>query len=51
MSASFSAAAARLTALAEIVAQARIAELKLRRRDPAASWRQAALLWPRFTKG
>jgi len=51
MSASFSAATLRLTALAETIAQARIAELKLERRDPAARWRKASLLWPQFTKG
>lgn len=51
MSASFSAAALRLTAFAEMIAQARIEELRLERRDPAARWRKASLLWPQFTKG
>jgi len=51
MSASFTAAALRLTAFAETIAQARIEELRLERRNPAARWRKASVLWPQFTKG
>jgi len=51
MSTSFAEVAARLTALAETIAAARASELTLERRDPAARWRRASLLWPRFTKG
>ena len=51
MSGSFAEAAARLLAQAEIIAAARIAEVKLTTTDPAAGWRKARLLWPRFTQG
>ena len=51
MSTSFAEVAARLTALAETIAAERASELTLERRDPAARWRRASLLWPRFTKG
>lgn len=51
MSTGFAAAALRLTAFAEAIAQARVEELRLERRDPAARWRKASLLWPQFTKG
>lgn len=47
----FAALAASLIAQAEALAAARLAELRLLRTDPAARWRQAKLLWPRFTQG
>jgi hypothetical protein len=51
MNASFAAVALRLTDFAQAIARARIEELRLERRDPAARWRKASLLWPLFTKG
>ena len=47
----FAALAAQLLASAEAIAAARMAELRLARTDPASRWRQARLLWPRFTQG
>ena len=47
----FAALAERLLASAEAIAAAKITELQLARTDPAARWRKAALLWPRFTQG
>ena len=47
----FAALAALLLASAEAIAAAKIAERQLARTDPAARWRKAALLWPRFTQG
>ena len=49
MTAQFAQLAAQLLAQAEILAAARAEELRLARTDPAARWRQASLLWPRFT--
>lgn len=43
--------AARLIERARTLAEARLAERRLARTDPAARWRRAALLWPTFTKG
>lgn len=51
MSGSFAEVAARLLAQAEAMAAAKAEELKLARTDPAARWRKAELLWPRFTQG
>ena len=51
MSGSFAEVAARLLAQAETLAAAHLEELKLARTDPAARWRKASLLWPRFTQG
>lgn len=51
MSGSFAEVATRLLAQAETLAAARLEELKLARADPAARWRKASLLWPRFTQG
>lgn len=51
MSGRFDAVAARLIAASQSIAAARVEELRLQRRDPAARWRLPALLWPRFTKG
>lgn len=47
----FAALSAQLLASAETIAAARIAELQLAHTDPAARWRNARLLWPRFTQG
>ena len=49
MTSQFAQVAAQLLAQAEILAAARAEELRLIRTDPAARWRQAGLLWPRFT--
>lgn len=43
--------AARLIERARQLAAARAAALRLVQADPAARWRQPALLWPLFTKG
>ena len=51
MTTQFADLAAQLVAQAKIIAAARADELRLTRTDPAARWRQASLLWPRFTKG
>ena len=51
MSGSFAELAAQLLAQAEVLAAAKAEELKLARTDPAARWRTASLLWPRFTQG
>ena len=48
MTSQFAELAAQLLAQAEILAAARAEELRLTRTDPAARWRQASLLWPRF---
>ncbi len=42
---------ASVEAAARRLAEARFAELKLARRDPARRWRSAGLVWPLFTKG
>ena len=44
----FEVVAARLIAAAQTIAAARIKEQRLQRTDPAARWRKASLLWPRF---
>ena len=46
----FADTAARLQAQAELIGAARVQERRLARTDPAARWRQAHLLWPRFTQ-
>ncbi|WP_309621274.1 hypothetical protein [Novosphingobium sp.] len=51
MSDPFASAAARLRAAAEVIAAARYEQAQLAARDPAAAWRRASLVWPRFTKG
>ena len=51
MTNSFDQLAGQLVARAQAIATARTEELRLARTDPAARWRQAALLWPRFTEG
>lgn len=48
MSDRFDALGARLIAAAQAVAAAHIEERRLLRTDPAARWRKASLLWPRF---
>lgn len=47
----FAGFAARLQAQAELIGSAHAEESRLARTDPAARWRQAKLLWPRFTQG
>lgn len=42
---------ASLEAAASKLAEARVAELALARRDPARRWRSPRLVWPLFTKG
>lgn len=42
---------ARLTMQARLLAEAALAKRITARRDPAARWRSARLLWPLFTKG
>lgn len=44
----FDAVGARLIAAAQAIAAAHIAQQRLQRTDPAARWRKASLLWPRF---
>ena len=51
MTSPFAQVEARLLAQAERLAAARTEERKLARTDPAARWRRASLLWPRFTQG
>ena len=51
MTGQFAELAAWLLSQAEALAAARAEELRLARTDPAARWRQASLLWPRFTEG
>lgn len=51
MTSQFAGLAGWLQAQAETLAAARAEELRLVRSNPAARWRQASLLWPRFTKG
>ena len=48
MTTSFADFAALLQAQAELIGAARAQERNLARTDPAARWRQANLLWPRF---
>ena len=43
--------AARLTARAQALAQARATQASLARKADPARWRRAALLWPLFTQG
>lgn len=47
----FTPIAARLIEQARSIAEARAAERRLERTDPAQRWHRAALLWPLFTKG
>lgn len=51
MSNPFAQVAAQLLAQAEVLSAARAEDLKLARTDPAARWRKANLLWPRFSQG
>ena len=51
MTSQFAQLAAQLMAQAQAIAAARIEELRLARTDPAARWRKASLLWPRFAQG
>ena len=50
MSDPFASAAAKLRAAAQIVAAARQDQAQLAAQDPAAAWRRASLIWPRFAK-
>lgn len=47
----FDGLAARLIENARLIGEARAAERRLARQDPAARWRRSGLLWPLFTKG
>jgi hypothetical protein len=47
----FQALAARLIEKARVLGEARAAERRLARSDPAARWRRPGLVWPLFTKG
>lgn len=47
----FVALAARLTPKAEVIANARRATAATKRRDEAAHWRNASLVWPLFGQG
>ena len=47
----FEALAARLIEKARLLGEARVAERRLARSDPAARWRRPGLVWPLFTKG
>ena len=49
--ASFDVLLARLIASAKALAEASAANRSLAQSDPAARWRNPALLWPLFTKG
>ncbi len=51
MTTQFTQLAVQLLAQAGAIAAARIEELRSARTDPAARWRKASLLWPRFTQG
>lgn len=51
MTSLFAEFAARLQTQAELIGAARAQERQLARTDPAARWRRAKLLWPRFTQG
>ena len=51
MTSLFAEFAARLQTQAELIGAARAQERQLARTDPAARWRGAKLLWPRFTQG
>lgn len=47
----FEGLAARLIDKARLLGEARAAERRLARSDPAARWRRSGLIWPLFTKG
>ena len=47
----FAALATRLTAIARTLGEAQAEQAALARRGDPARWRNAALLWPLFTKG
>ena len=50
-SAAFASLAARLTARARLLAQARGENAALARKADPRRWRKAGLLWPQFVKG
>lgn len=49
--AAFDALAVRLIEQARLLGEAAAQAARTARSDPAAAWRNAALLWPTFTKG